>query len=111
MSWTLSLAYLLYAIPLLAIVTLVQVARGQDNTRPAFWLGCACSALLPVAIVVATQLSTLKTQIPMYAMMPGVTGLVDFGFYVLLAVGSGTLLVHMGIIGATPRRAAVPSAA
>jgi hypothetical protein len=105
MAWTLRAAYLLYLIPILAIVTLVQMFRGRDNFRPAFWLGIACSALFPAAVIGSQELAALKMQMPMFVAIPGITSILDFGFYGLIAAGFGTLLVHAGIIGARPPRA------
>jgi hypothetical protein len=105
MAWTFRAAYLLYLIPILSIYTLVQMFRGRNNVRPAFWLGIACSSLLPAAIYGSFQLEALKTQLPMLSAIPGITSLLDFGFYGLIAVGLSTLLVHAGIIGARPPRA------
>jgi hypothetical protein len=102
MAWTLRAAYLLYLIPIFAIFTLVQMFRGRDTARPAFWLGIACSALLPVAIIGGQELAALK---PGFFPLPGITSLLDFGFYGLIAVGFSTLLVHARIIGARPPRA------
>jgi hypothetical protein len=105
MAWTFRAAYLLYLIPILSIYTLVQMFRGRNNVRPAFWLGIACSALLPAAAYGSIQLDALKAQLPMLFAIPGITNLLDFGFYGLIAVGLSTLLVHAGIIGARPPRA------
>lgn len=107
MAWAFRAAYLLYLIPILSIYTLFQMYRGRNNVRPAFWLGIACSSLLPAATYGSFQLEALKTQLPMFSAMPSITSLLDFGFYGLIAIGLSTLLVHAGIIGARPPKAYV----
>jgi hypothetical protein len=107
MAWYLRAANLLYLIPILAVFTLVQMFRGRDNVRPAFWLGIACSALLPVAFIGSQELAALKMQMPVFVALPGITSILDFGFYALIAAGVSTLLVHAGMIGARPPRAYV----
>ncbi len=114
-SWTLRAAWLLYTIPLLAIGTLVQLFRGRDVTRPAFWLGIACVSLVPAAVFASQEIASLQKQIAQMSFFGGtasigITNILDFGFYALVGIGAAILLVHAGIIGARPPKAYVSPA-
>ena len=115
-SWALRAAWLLYAIPLLAMITLIQLFRGRDSTRPAFWLGVASVSLVPAAMFAAQEFATLQKQIAQMSLFGGTTGFgitqfLDFGFYALVGIGAAILLVHAGIIGARPPKAYIVSPA